>query len=116
VNDIKYAVLGSPNKTTNISGVKDASAAVNAYLSGESLPQLRGTSVSPLVRLDVDGSPFNDGSGNDRYVVRMYVNNNGEWLTRTLTPDYVNDATMQSIINGIGTSTVDEILKQNRKR
>jgi hypothetical protein len=116
VNDIKYAVLSSPNKTTNISGVKDASAAVNAYLSGESLPQLRGTSLSPLVRLDVDGSPFNDGSGNDRYVVRMYVNNNGEWLTQTLTPDYVNDATMQGIINGIGTTTVESILKQNRNR
>jgi hypothetical protein len=116
VNDIKYAVLGSPNKTTNLNGVKDASAAVNAYLSGESLPQLKGTSISPLVRLDVDGSPFNDGSANDRYVVRMYVNNNGEWLTQTLTPDYVNDATMQGIINGIGTTTVEEILKQNRKR
>jgi hypothetical protein len=46
----------------------------------------------------------------------MYVNNNGEWLTQTLTPDYVNDATMQGIINGIGTTTVESILKQNRNR
>lgn len=111
INDIKYAVLASPNKTTNLSGVTDGSAAINAYLTGESLPQLAGTPLANLVRVDVDGSPFNDGSNNDKFIVRMYVNDNGVWKTRTLNSEYINEATLDYYLKNIGSATVNDVLQ-----
>lgn len=115
VSEIKYNVLASPYKSTNVAGVTDGSSAVNAGLSGYDIPQLARTSIAPIVRMDVNGSAFNDGSGNDKYQVILYVNDNGHWIAETLNPDYVNDAGLQSIISNIGTNTVDEILKKHKK-
>lgn len=111
INDIKYTVLASPNKTTNLSGVTDGSGAVNAYITGESLPQLAGTPLANLVRVDVDGSPFNDGSNRDKFIVRMYVNDNGVWKPRVLTPDYINEATLDYYLKNIGSATVNDVLQ-----
>ena len=112
-NEIKYAVLASPNHTTNLKGGSDGASAVNAYMSGYNIPGLANTSVAPLVRLDVEGSPDNDGSAGDKFVVRMYVNNNGDWKTTTLNQNrYVSEDGVQGIINNIGTHTVDDLLKQ----
>lgn len=113
INEIKYAVLASPNHTTNLKGGGDSANAVNAYMSGYNIPGLANTSVAPLVRLDVEGSPDNDGGAGDKFVVRMYVNNNGDWKTTTLNQNrYVSEDGVQGIINNIGTHTVDDLLKQ----
>lgn len=116
VEGFKYAILSSPNHTTNISGGgDDASAAVNAYLSGYDVPGLASTKLANIVRLDVEGSPFNDGSDNDKYSVRMYVNDNGHWKTDILNQKgYVNDAGVMSILNNIGSGTVSDFLKKNK--
>jgi hypothetical protein len=113
INEIKYAVLASPNHTTNLKGGNDAANAVNAYMSGYNIPGLANTAIAPLVRLDVEGDPDNDGSAGDKFVVRMYVNNNGDWKTTTLNQNrYVSEDGVQGIINNIGTHTVDDLLKQ----
>jgi len=113
INEIKYAVLASPYHTTNLKGGSDAANAVNAYMSGYNIPGLANTPIAPLVRLDVEGSPDNDGSAGDKFVVRMYVNNNGDWKTTTLNQNrYVSEDGVQGIINNIGTHTVDDLLKQ----
>lgn len=113
INDIKYAVLSSPNKTTNLKGGSDGSNAVNAYLSGYDVPNLSKTQLAPLVRLDVEGAPANNGSPNDNYQVRMYVNNNGHWVTKILnTKGYVKEGGIQAIIDNIGPNTVGDLLKK----
>lgn len=116
VEGIKYAVLSSPNHTTNLKGGgNDASAAVNAYLSGYDVPNLASTRLAQMVRMDVEGSPFNDGSNNDKYSVRMYVNDNGHWKTDVLTQEgYVSEAGIISILNNIGPKTISDFLKKNK--
>jgi hypothetical protein len=113
INEIKSAVLASPYHTTNLKGGNDGPSAVNAYMSGYNIPGLANTPIAPLVRLDVEGNPDNDGGVNDKFVVRMYVNNNGDWKTTTLNQNrYVSEDGVQGIINNIGTHTVDDLLKQ----
>jgi len=115
-SQIKYDILASPFKSTNPNGVTDASSAVTAGRSGYDIPQLASTKIAPIVKMDVNGSAFNNGSGSDQYQVILYVNDNGTWLSETLNNDYVNDAGLQSIINNIGTETVDQILKKHKKQ
>lgn len=113
-NDIKFAVLASPNHTTNVTGSTggDPAAAVNAYFSGHDVPGLKGTAIAPLVRLDVEGSPNNDGGASDKYQVRMYVNDQGIWKTAILNQSgYVTEDGVQAILQNIGTNTVSDILK-----
>jgi hypothetical protein len=116
VEGIKYAVMSSPNHTTNLKGGgNDASAAVNAYLSGYDVPNLASTKLAQMVRMDVEGSPFNDGSNNDRYSVRMYVNDNGHWKTDIITQEgYVTEAGIISILNNVGPKTISDFLKKNK--
>jgi hypothetical protein len=105
-------VLSSPNGTTNAIGARDATGAVNAYFSGHTLPGLAGTRIAPLVRVDVEGSPTNDGGPNDQYQVRMYGNNNGTWIDKILNDKgYANEAGVQAILNSIGTKTFEDLLK-----
>lgn len=118
IQNIKDAILGSANRTTNFGGTNNSAGAVNAYLSGDQIPGLAATALAPLVRLDVEGSPRNDGSDSDRFAIRMYFNDNGLWKTGIITPDYINHAKLQAIlsdpINGIGTRTVEEFIAKNR--
>jgi len=114
ISEIKYNILQSPTHSTNIKGVTDGSSAVNAGLQGSDLPQIAGTAIAPLVRMDVNGSAFNDGSGNDKYQIVLYVNDNGVWIPEILNSEYVNDGGLQAIINNIGTNTVDQILKKHK--
>lgn len=115
LNDIKFAVLASPNHTTNVTGsTGDPSAAVNAYFTGHDISGLRGTAIAPLVRLDVEGSPNNDGGAADKYQVRMYVNDKGIWKTSILNQaGYVTEDGVQAILQNIGTHTVNDVLKSN---
>ena len=116
VEGIKYAVLSSPNHTTNLKGGgNDASAAVNAYLIGYDVPNLASTKLAHMVRLDVEGSPFNDGSNEDKYSVRMYVNDNGHWKTDILTQQgYITEAGIISVLGNIGPKTISDFLKKNK--
>lgn len=115
LNSIKYAVLASPNGTTNLAGGSDGSAAVNAYFTGYNIPGLAKTSIAPKVRLDVEGNPFNNGGPNDKYSVRMYVFDNGVWKTDILNQQgYLTEDGVLGVINNIGTNTVEDLLKKNR--
>ena len=60
ISDIKYDVLASPTKSTNVRGITDGSSAVTAGIQGYNIPQLAGSPIASLVRMDVVGSPFND--------------------------------------------------------
>lgn len=115
INDIKYNVLASPTKSTNTRGITDGSSAVTAGIDGYSIPQLAGSPIASMVRMDVKGSPFNDGSTSDRYQAVLYVNDNGTWILKNLNSEYVNDAGLQAIIGNIGTKTIDQILQEHKK-
>jgi transcriptional regulator of met regulon len=113
--NIKYAVMASPNKTTNMMGGKNESAAVNAYLSGYNLPLLSGTDIAGLVRLDIEGEAFNDGSDDDMFAIRMYVNDNGTWKTDLITGnDFISEQKIQEFLNNIGPATVSDFLRRNQ--
>jgi hypothetical protein len=113
VSDIKHTILSSPNQTTNLKGGHDGSNAVNAYLSGYDVPNLARTKLAHMVRLDVEGDGRNNGSGNDNFQVRMYVNNNGTWVSKILNNEgYVKEGGIQAILDNIGPNTVSEILKK----
>jgi hypothetical protein len=115
LNSIKYATLASPNHTTNLGGGGDATAAVNAYLTGYTIPGLSKTALAPKVRLDVEGSPRNDGGANDKYSVRMYVYDGNVWKTDILNQQgYLTEDGVLGVINNIGTTTVEDLLKKNR--
>lgn len=110
VTNIKYAVLASPNKTTNITGTVDP---VNAYISGYSLPGVSSTPLAPKVRVDVEGSANNDGSANDRFQVRLYYNTNDGWKNTILNSQgYVTEDGVQTILENIGPNTIQSMLKQ----
>lgn len=115
VSDIKYSILSSPNKTTNLTGVTDGSSAINSGLSGYDLPQIAGTAIAPLVRADVTGSAFNDGSDNDKYQVTLYVNDNGVWIPEVLNSEYVHDGGLQEIIKQVGSKTIEQIIAKHKK-
>jgi hypothetical protein len=114
MDNIKYTVLGSDAKTTNALGRKDNAGAVSAYLSGYDIPNLKNTKIAHLVRLDVEGHPDNNGSASDRFILRMYVNNNGDWKNEVITRDYKTAGQIQNDLdNSIGPVTVADVLKQN---
>jgi hypothetical protein len=116
LDQVKMATLGSSNHTTNVLGTRgDASGAVNAYYSGYDIPGLRESSIAPMVRLDVEGDPKNDGGAGDLYQVRMYAYDGQIWKTAVLNQKgYVTEDGVQAIIQNIGTNTVSNVLKFNR--
>ena len=109
VSDIKSAVLSSPNKTTNLSGTMDP---VNARMDGFTLPGLAGSGLEEKVRYDVIGSPFNDGSDNDKFQVVMYFNSSKGWITKVVNDsEYATEQGVSSIINNITPYTINTMLK-----
>jgi hypothetical protein len=113
MDEIKNRVLISPNKTTNIT---DSQSGTNAFLTGEYSPYLAKNSyLSSIVRYDVEGSPDNNGDdSNDGYSLRMYVNNNGTWISQLLNTEYKSLAQIQEMIRQVGPGTVDQVLKINK--
>jgi hypothetical protein len=109
VTNIKYAVLASPNKTTNVTGTVDP---VNAYISGYSLPGIASSPLAPKVRVDVEGSANNDGSAADKFQVRLYYNTNDGWKNTILNNQgYVTEDGVQTILENIGPNTIQSMLK-----
>lgn len=116
INEIKYDILASPNKSTNPEGVVDGSSAVRAGLSGYDIPQLKGTPAASIVRMDVVGSRFNDGGVNDRYQVILYVHDGNMWQMQPVNDEYVDDAGLQEVINNIGTATIKDVLRKSKTK
>lgn len=109
VSDIKSAVMASPYKTTNLSGTMDP---VNARMTGFTLPGLSGSGLEEKVRYDVIGSPFNDGSDNDKFQVVMYFNSSKGWVTKVVNEsEYVTEQGVSNIINNISPYTINTMLK-----
>jgi hypothetical protein len=110
MTNVKYMTLSSPGKTTNSVAPEDP---VNAYMSGYDIPGLRQSGYAPKVRLDVEAAPTNDGSDKDRFQVRMYVYNGSNWKNAILNQQgYVNAAGAEEIFNGIGPTTVKDVLNR----
>jgi len=115
IENIKYMIIASPNNTTNMSGRKDESGAVNAYLSGYNIPLLASTDLAGIVRFDIEGAAFNDGSDNDMFAIRMYVNDGGTWKTDLITGnEFVSEQKIQEFLNNIGPATVSDFLRRNQ--
>jgi hypothetical protein len=109
-DNFKYAIMASPNRTTNLSGKEDA---VNAYMTGHNIEGLASTPLAGKTRLDVIGSPNNTGGPNDKYDVLMYFNNNGVWEKAILNQKgYVTEDGVLGILKNIGPATVESLLKQ----
>jgi hypothetical protein len=109
VSDIKSAVMASPNMTTNLAGTMDP---VNARMTGFSLPGLSGSGLEEKVRYDVIGSPFNDGSDNDKFQVVMYFNSSKGWITKVVNEsEYATEQGVSNIINNISPYTINTMLK-----
>jgi L-cysteine desulfidase len=109
VSDIKSAVIASPNMTTNLAGTMDP---VNARMTGFSLPGLSGSGLEEKTRYDVIGSPFNNGSDNDKFQVVMYFNSSKGWVTKVVNEsEYVTEQGVSNIINSISPYTINTMLK-----
>jgi hypothetical protein len=109
-NNFKYAIMASPNRTTNLNGKDDP---VNAYMTGYSISGLANTPLAGKTRIDIEGSGSNTGGANDKYQVRMYFNNNGTWEQAILNQQgYVTEDGVLGILNNIGPATVQSLLKQ----
>lgn len=110
-NDIKNQVMSSAAHTTNLMGGNDSSSATNARLSGYNAPSLAHTKLAPLVRFDVEGAADNDGGPNDKFILRMYANNNNLWHTGYIGNTFSSLATVQEQMKNIGPGTVSDFLK-----
>jgi hypothetical protein len=109
-DNFKYAIMASPNHTTNLSGTDDP---VNAYITGNTIRGLADTPLAGKTRLDVIGSPNNTGGANDKYDVMMYFNDNGIWKKAILNQKgYVTEDGVLGIFQNIGPATVQSLLKQ----
>lgn len=113
MDEIKNRILISPNRTTNIT---DNQTGTNAFLTGEYSPYLaKNPYMASIVRYDVEGSPDNIGDDSvDGYSLRMYVNNNGTWVSGLLNTDYKSLAQIQEMIKQVGPGTVNQFLKVNK--
>ena len=114
LSDVKLSILSSTNHTTNSANIRDKeSGAVSAYYSGYNIPGLANTKLASRVRVDVEGSQTNDGGAADKYQLRMYVlDNNGAWKTQVLNQaGWKNESEIMSMMNQIGTITVEDVLK-----
>jgi hypothetical protein len=109
-DNFKYAIMASPNRTTNLNGKPDP---VNAYMTGYTIGGLANTPLAGKTRLDIEGSVNNTGGANDKYQVRMYFNDNGIWKSAILNQQgYVTEDGVLGILKNIGPATVESLLKQ----
>ena len=110
------AVQASQYKTTNTSdGPGDKSQdALTAAHSGFEMPLLASTPWANKVRYDIIGSSQNSGSADDdKFGIRLFIENKGTWIPVVSQGGYKNAATIQSDIeNLIGPNTIELLLKQ----
>ena len=116
LNEAKKLIESSKDRTTNLFNGQGTAGAVTSRYSGYDLPQLRNSSIAPRVRFDIEGDPNNDGSGDDGYTIKMYVQPYGSsrWVDGYLNQDYVSLSGIQETINNIGDITIDSFLTKNK--
>lgn len=111
MTDARYQIQSSPDGTTNSLGIGNVAG---AYYSGYDIGGLKQSSYAPRVRVDVEGASENIGDASDRYQVRMYAYDGSSWRSVILNQHgFVNAAGVEDIMNGIGPTTVRDVL--NRK-
>ena len=115
MSSIKEAIMMMGNGTTNLNGAIDP---VNAYLGGDAIPSLNNTALASRIRMDVEGSSSNNGGDNDRFQLRLYIlDKDGVWRNEVVNQQgYTNEAGIQSMINNIGTRTIDAILEKSKNK
>ena len=116
LNRAKQAIESSSNRTTNLFTGQGTASAVTSMFSGYDLPQLAGSNIAPRVRFDIEGDPSNDGSGDDGYTLKMYVQPYGSsrWIDGYLNQNYVPLSGIQETISAIGDTTIDSFLIKNK--
>ena len=116
LNKAKQAIESSGNHTTNLFHGQGSAGAVTSMFSGYDLPQLRDSPIAPRVRYDIEGDPSNDGSGDDGYTIKMYVQPHGSsrWIEGYLNQYYVPLSGIQGTIDGIGDITINSFLTKNK--
>ena len=116
LNRAKQAIESSKYKTTNLFTGQGSAGAVTSMFSGYDLPQLRGSNLEHRVRYDIEGDPSNDGTGDDGYTLKMYVQPYGSrnWVEGYLNQNYVPLSGIQETINAIGNTTIDSFLTKNK--
>jgi hypothetical protein len=117
-NDDFKAIQANPYRTTNISdGPGDRPQdAVTAAHTGYEMPLLANTKWANRVRYDIIGDKQNDGdASSDRYGLRLFISNNGKWISVDSKGGFKNAATIQADIEQyIGPNTIESLLKKNK--
>lgn len=110
----KYMIINSQNKTTNLTGIRGSTVgAINAPISGYSIPGLQGSGMEQSVRFDIEGAL--DGSAN--YAIRMYVNNGNGWKTKILNSGgFLSEDGVVEAFGAIGPRTIDTFLEEIRNQ
>lgn len=108
MDNIKYVIQSSPEKTTN--AMSKRGDPLNARFTGEMLPLFSGTGLAQLVRFDIEGAKTNDGGPNDGYQIRMYVNDNGVWKSDIVNQQgFATFGGVQEVLRNIGLNEYERI-------
>lgn len=106
----------SDKKTSNVLGiVGDSNGAQSAKYTANELPTgISGTPLASQVRFDIEANMHNDGSANDSYSVRMYVQNpkTGKWNHDVLTYGYLDADQIMAKLAAIGPEQVNNLMNQ----
>ena len=111
------AVASTKNKTTNTGkGPGNTPAdAVTAAHTGYEIPGLKGTPWASKVRYDIIGDTHNDGSEDDRFGIRLFIHDNGQWIPVDSKGGFRSGASVQQDIEQlIGPDTISGLLKKHK--
>lgn len=107
---VKYDIMSSPGRTTNIIGRENP---VGARYSGYDIGGLRYSQYAPRVRVDIEGAKGNNGGDGDRFQVRLYAFDGNTWKHDILNQQgHVGAAGVEDILSQIGPLTVEEVLRK----
>jgi hypothetical protein len=107
---VKYDIMSSPGRTTNIIGRENP---VGARYSGYDIGGLRYSQYAPRVRVDIEGAKGNNGGEGDRFQVRLYAFDGNTWKHDILNQQgHVGAAGVEDILSQIGPLTVEEVLRK----
>lgn len=114
LNRAKQLILSSPIHSTNLKQNNSADAGVSAYFNGNQIPGIANESWSHKVRMDIIGSPYNNGSDNDRFYLQLYyVDDGGHWITDK-TRRYTSMSGIQTMINMVQPSTIKTMITDQK--
>lgn len=112
MSDVIYSVQSSENKTTNKAGKQQGST---ARYTGYSplLPGFNNTKIASRVRMDIEGSPDNNGDADtDVFQAVLYYYDGKEWKNEVLNSGgYVDAANLQILLSQTGQKTIETLFK-----